>query len=85
MIAPHTQVNFDRFYERLTLEYTALFKLPAYAIAAARYTPDAMARKMTIGLDTGTADKAGEGIRRTCKALGISHTYKAIRTFLDAQ
>ncbi len=31
---------------------------------------------MTRGLINGSASKDGEGITRTCKVLGIKHTYK---------
>jgi len=84
--AMHTQINLDRFHEELTKHYTDLFAAdPEYAYSASRTTPAELARKMTLGLDNGTADKDGEGVRRTCKALGINHTYKAIRAFLTAQ
>ena len=83
MIEAHTQVNFDQFYETLKAQYVDLFaNSPEYAYSASRITPEALARKMTIGLDCGTANKDGEAIKRTCKALGIAHTYKAIRTYL---
>ena len=82
----HTQINLDRFHEELTKHYTDLFATdPEYAYSASRTTPAELARKMTLGLDNGTADKDGEGVRRTCKALGINRTYKAIRAFLTAQ
>ena len=66
----------------LTDQYDQLFNSPEYAMAAARYTPDGLARKMTLGLIEGTANKDGEGIKRTCKTLGIAYTYKAIKQFL---
>jgi hypothetical protein len=38
---------------------------------------------MTQFLKDGTgANKDGEGVKRTCKILGIKHTYKAIQTYL---
>jgi hypothetical protein len=76
------QTQFDQFYTTLAEQYRTLFQTPKYAMAAARYTPEDLARKMTCGLAAGTADKDGEGIIKTCKALGISHTYKAIRAYL---
>lgn len=83
---PHQQVNFDAFYERLKIEYTRLFvEDPEYAFAASRTTPEALARKMTIGLDSGSANKDGEGIKATCKHFGIAHTYKAIRQFIGTK
>jgi hypothetical protein len=37
---------------------------------------------MCAGLADGTADKSGEGVKRTCAVLGIKHTYKAIKAYL---
>lgn len=42
----------------------------------------ALAHKMLIGLVTGAANKDGKAIKLTCKALGIPHTYKAIKNFI---
>ena len=82
----HTQINLDLFYETLTKHYLDLFQHdPAYTYIAERTTPETLARKMTLGLDQGTANKDGEGIKRTCKELKIAHTYKAIRAFLAVQ
>ena len=74
----------ERFQTVLADQYAQLFALPDYAMAAARYTPAQLADKMTEGLLTGTANKDGEGIKRTCKALGIKYTYSAIKTFLQS-
>lgn len=83
---PATQINLDAFCARLTIEYADLFQNdPNYAYSARKITPEAIARKMTLGLDCGQASKDGEGIKRACKHFGIVHTYKAIRTFLKAQ
>lgn len=76
------QTNIDRFLTVLTGQYEYLFTLPEYQVAASRQTPADLARKMTVGLRAGTADKDGEGVKRTCKVLGIKHTYKAIREYL---
>lgn len=82
---PHTQANLDAFNARLALEYERLFKESAeYAYAASRTTPGELARKMTLGLAAGSANKDGEGIKRTCAHFKIPHIYKAIRAFLDA-
>ncbi len=81
----HTQENLDAFYTQLAKEYERLFKTPEYEYAAARTTPEALARKMTLGLDQGNANKDGEGIKATCKHFGIAYTYKAIRQFLSAK
>ena len=81
---PAKQAQFDRFYTILACQYQRLLETPEYAMAAARYTPEEMARKMTCGLAAGTASKDGEGIKCTCKALGVAYTYKAIREYLGA-
>lgn len=86
MNKPHTQINLDAFCARLEIEYAHLFANdPEYAYAASRTTPAALARKMTLGLDNGQANKDGDGIKRTCKHFGIPHTYKAIRDFMKVQ
>ena len=83
--APHTQANLDTFCETLADQYRKLFVSdPAYAHVASQLTPDALARKMTLGLANGTANRDGKAIRNACRALGIDHTYKAIRAYLSA-
>ncbi len=77
--------NIENFQQRLALEYTELFKLPAYAAAAKKHTPESLAAVMTNGLLTGSADKDGAGVKAVCKALGIKCTYKAIEAFLKGQ
>ena len=42
-----------------------------------------LAVRMTDGLKTGRANKDGNAIKRTCKALGIKFTYTAIKEFLS--
>jgi hypothetical protein len=74
--------NIERFKTVLTDQYTQLFELPEYALAAARHSPETLANKMTESLLAGSANKDAEGIKRTCKALGISYTYKAIESYL---
>lgn len=77
-----TRTNFDRFFETLTAQYTDMVgTLPSLS----RLTPRELAEKMTRGLRTGEASKDGDGIRLTCKALGIAHTYKAIRAYLAVE
>lgn len=53
-----------------------------YAYSAARTSPEALAEKMVNGLIFGNANKDGDAIKSTCKALKIKHTYKAIKAFL---
>lgn len=78
-----SQSRLDTFREALAREYSVLFATSEdYAYAAARTTPFELARKMTLGLDNGTANKDGEGIKRCCAKLGIRQTYKAIRAYL---
>jgi len=72
----------EQFEAMLAAQYRGLFEAPAYAMAAARHTPEELSRKMTAGLAAGTANKDGEGIQNTCKLLGIPYTYKAIRGWL---
>ena len=79
---PHTQENLELFNKALAEENTRLFATPAFAYVAGKTTPGELARKMTLGLDCGQADKSGEGIIATCKRLAIPHTYKAIRAYL---
>lgn len=79
-----SQINLEAFNARLALEYEELFRTdPEYAYSASKITPSALARKMTLGLDSGSANKDGEGIKRTCKHFKIAHTYKAIRAFFN--
>lgn len=84
--APRTQENLDKFYETLADQYRKLFASdPDFAHVARQLTPEALARKMTLGLDNGTANKDGKAIRHVCRVLGINHTYKAIRAYLAAR
>jgi len=71
------------FRDTLAAQYHDLFNTPDYAIAAARMTPEALATRMTDGLIKGTANKDGDGIKRTCKILGIKPTYAAIKQYLN--
>lgn len=80
------QKNIQAFMEHLTLEYTELFKNdPDYSYSAFKISPIDLARKMTLGLDSGSANKDGKGIFNTCKFFGIKYTYKAIREFLNKE
>ena len=81
----HTQHNLETFNTLLTEQYTELFTTPEYSIVAKNFTPSEFARNMTLGLDQGTASKDGKGIINVCKALGIKHTYKAIREYLTTE
>lgn len=79
-----TSGNRARFETVLIDQYRQLFETPEFALAKARFTPESLAAKMTAGLIDGTASNDGDGIKRTCKVLGIKPTYKAIREFLAA-
>lgn len=79
------QASLATFESHLVDAYKDLFANdPEYAYAASRVTPTELAYKMSVGLATGEANKDGEGIKRACKAVGIKHTYKAIRDYLTA-
>lgn len=82
---PATQKNLDAFAAQLEKEYIELFKTEEYAYSASQITPSALAKKMTLGLDAGVANKDGDGIKRTCKHFQIPYTYKAIREFLTKE
>lgn len=71
------------FRDTLAAQYRELFKTPDYSMVAARMTPEALATRMTDGLKAGTASKDGDGIKRTCKILGIKPTYAAIKSYLN--
>lgn len=75
-------MNKERFLTVLSGQYAYLFTLPKYALVAARMAPEQLAAKVIHGLIDGTADKDGEGVKNTCKALGVPHTYKGIRAYL---
>ena len=75
--------NFDKFQEQLEKEYTELFKTPEYSYSASRTTPKSLAEKMTASLKAGSANKDGDGIKRTCKHFGVKYTYKDIQQFLS--
>jgi len=79
----NTQINLDAFHAQLTKEYERLFTTHEYKFAAISTTPSELAKKMTLGLDSGSANKDGEGVLRTCKHFNIPYTYKAIRNFLS--
>ena len=77
-----TTTNKEKFVLVLADQYTQLFESPAYNLVKSGYSPLHLAEKMTNGLIAKATDKDGEGIRRTCKVLGLKHTYKAIEQFL---
>jgi hypothetical protein len=75
--------NRETFQAELEKQYSNLFATdPDYAYSASKISAGALATKMTAGLVTLSASKTGEGIKRTCKTLGIGYTYKAIRAYL---
>jgi hypothetical protein len=74
--------NRDRLLAELTAQYTRLFQTPSYQVAASHTTPERLAARMLIGLETGEASNTGDGVKAACKALGIKHTYAAIREYL---
>ncbi|MCQ4165113.1 hypothetical protein [Tahibacter harae] len=77
------QTNRELFQQELARQYTALFAVdPDYIAARKRHTPEGLAQLMTAGLERGSADKSGRGVRNTCSVLGIKHTYKAISAYM---
>lgn len=75
----------ERFQIVLTGQYEHFHKHDArYAYVAQNLTPAQHAEKMVAALATHGADKDGDAVKATCKALGVKHTYKAIREFLAA-
>lgn len=72
-----------RFWTILKDQFEQLFKNdPKYARVAEKNLPGDYAGKFIAGLKDGTADKEGSAVKNTCKALGLKHTYKAIRAYL---
>ena len=78
-----SRTNFGKFQAELEKQYTELFKTDEYAYTRTRHTPGSLAIIMSLSLKACTANKDGEGIKRTCKALGIPYTYKAIKAYLE--
>ena len=75
--------NIEKFTTVLTRHYSELFDSdPDYGYSKGRLTPMALAKIMADGLRTGSANKDGKGIKRTCKELGIKYTYTEIKEFL---
>lgn len=79
---PVTSTARERFLTVLTGQFERLFETPAYARVASVMTPAALALNIVEGLERGSADKDGDGVKATCKALGVKCTYKAIAAFL---
>jgi hypothetical protein len=78
--------TFIAHYEReLHAEYDNdapwLARLAANPPDRPRSIPE-LALRITNGLVTGGANKDSAPIKRTCKALGIKHTYTAIREYV---
>lgn len=75
--------NYDRFMATYTAELgKAVAARPADYCWPAGATVESVAVKMGKAIIAGSYSKGGSGIRRTCKALGIVHTYKAINAFI---
>ena len=76
------QTKVDIFKAELIKQYHNLKDDPEYLAVFRWNTPEDLAYKMMAAFIRGSANKDGKGIQRTCKALGIKHTYKAINEFL---
>lgn len=44
--------------------------------------PDTVAAKMNAAFFRGSANKDSKSVKRTCRELGIRHTYKAIAAYI---
>ena len=75
--------NSEIFEVTLAAQYSSLFasEPETYVLARKLHTPESLAKKMTSLLPL-SASKDGEGIKRTCKIVGIKHTYTAIKEYL---
>jgi hypothetical protein len=85
-----TMANRDIFIAEYTKQLTTEYAHDAgYMAMLARNPPDRphtlpeLAVRMTDSLKSGAANKDGNAIKRTCKVLGIKHTYKALKEFLS--
>lgn len=77
-----TNSNYATFVKLLTAQYEILFKLPAYGMAASRWTPAGLAAEVTHKLASDGGDKNGQGVQNVRKALKLKNTYGAIREYL---
>lgn len=78
--APANRLKFEA---ELAKAYESLFISEDYAYVARSHTPQSLAATMTAKLADGSASKHGKGVRMACKAVGIRHTYKAIKSYLN--
>ncbi|MHB1266633.1 MAG: hypothetical protein ACYCY2_03395 [Acidithiobacillus ferriphilus] len=76
------QTNVEKFKSELIRQYYNLINDPDYTTAFYKMTPEQLADKMTAAFIVKGASKDSKGVQRTCKALGIKYTYKAINAFL---
>ncbi len=83
--------NFKRFVRLYCIELHGEYDSQPAWLAGLRTNPPGYPRtlprlavRMTRGLITGRGNKDTGPIKRTCKALGIKHTYKAIIAFVTA-
>ena len=76
-------MNIDKFmtvYEK-HLEQ-CVTELPDRYAWVGKLTVRVVVDRMRPAIVGGTFDKGSEAFKRTCKELGIKHTYKAIKAFL---
>ncbi len=78
------QTNVEKFRSELSKQIARLINEGEadYMPPFTRMTPDGLAERITAAFIRKSANKEEKGIQRTCKALGIKHTYKAINDFL---
>ena len=81
------QTKVEKFKYELIKQYRRLLNEGEadYMPVFMRMTPEDLSEKMMPALIKGSANKDSKGIQRTCKALGIKHTYKAIDAFFNGE
>jgi hypothetical protein len=86
METPSLTKNQTTFRDTLSRHYAILFieKKDEYSYSSSRNTPDQLAAKAVTSLITGSGNKDGDGIKRTCKELNIPYTYAGIKAYLNA-
>ena len=77
------ETNLERFAKayRKHLKEAVTADPQNYAYAADR--TDIIADRMLAALEKKTASKDGYAFKKTCKELGIKHTYQAIYAYLE--
>lgn len=77
------QTNKERFVTVYTEQLREHYKNDTLWHQHLKGTIEELAVRMTDGLPLGRANKDSVPIKNTCKVLGIKHTYKALKEFLQ--